>query len=91
MLLICVLEIYVFRNNLFVFQVDPELCKLVDEGVEVHKVLLNKYLAYISVGKAQVDRAIRKLNTKVTENNAEQKYLGMSNHFCHITIVLTFF
>merc|ERR1712013_409020 len=34
-------------------KVDPELCKLVDEGVEVHKVLLNKYLAYISVGKAQ--------------------------------------
>merc|ERR1711962_949079 len=63
---------------------DPELCKLIDEGVEVHKVLLNKYLAYLSVGKAQVDRAIRELNTKVTTTNAEQKYLAtamiMGNH-----------
>lgn len=65
-------------------KVDPELCKLVDEGVEVHKVLLNKYLAYLSVGKAQVDRVIRKLNTKVADTNSQQKYLAtamiMGNH-----------
>merc|ERR1712142_268825 len=57
-------------------KVDPELCQLIDEGVEVHKVLLNKYLAYLSVGKAQVDRVIRELNTKVTDTNSQQKYLA---------------
>merc|ERR1712142_1112661 len=65
-------------------KVDPELCQLIDEGVEVHKVLLNKYLAYISVGKAQVDRVIRELNTKVVDTKAQQKYLAtamiMGNH-----------
>jgi hypothetical protein len=66
-------------------KVDPELCQLIDEGVEVHKVLLKKYLAYLSVGKAQVDRVIRELNTKVTDKTAEQKYLAtamiMGNHY----------
>merc|ERR1719462_1025417 len=57
-------------------KVDPELCQLIDEGVEVHKVLLLKYLAYLSVGKAQVDRVIRELNTKVTDTNSQQKYLA---------------
>merc|ERR1712142_1215696 len=57
-------------------KVDPELCQLIDEGVEVHKVLFNKYLAYLSVGKAQVDRVIRELNTKVVDTKAQQKYLA---------------
>merc|ERR1711931_350660 len=40
--------------------------------------------AYISVGKAQVDRVIRELNTKVVDTKAQQKYLAtamiMGNH-----------
>jgi hypothetical protein len=55
-----------------------ELCKLVDESIAVHKMLVTKYgeriKDYLSTSKAVVDRAVRKLNKEVKVRNINEKY-----------------
>lgn len=60
---------------------NADLCKLIDEGLVIHKMLFKKYkeivMSYLSVGKAHVDRAMRKISTSVnTKKLAEDNYLA---------------
>jgi len=61
--------------------VDPTLCKLISEAVNIHRMIMNKYVirvkSFMSLGKAHMDRAVRKMNKVVTNNNVMgEKYLA---------------